>query len=118
MALAFHVNFQNTDAHASNSRNAVAIALKKRYSLGNYGENSMTCVQVDFVQALLPEFPKKINSCILYRQNQNKCCTEIRATCSVLFLICTVAGHNQRPLVPKKIPIKRWYPFLVIISYR
>jgi hypothetical protein len=35
-----------------------AIALKKQYSLGNYGENSMACVQVDFVQALLPEFPK------------------------------------------------------------
>jgi hypothetical protein len=27
--------------------------------MGNYGENSMACVQVDFVQALLPAFPKK-----------------------------------------------------------
>jgi hypothetical protein len=25
MALAFHVNFQNTDAHGSNSKNAVAL---------------------------------------------------------------------------------------------
>jgi hypothetical protein len=50
MALAFHVNFQNTDAHGSNSQNDVA--LKKRYSLVNYVENSMACVQVDFVQAL------------------------------------------------------------------
>jgi hypothetical protein len=38
MALAFNVNFQNTDAHGSNSRNAVA--LKKRLIFGNYGENT------------------------------------------------------------------------------
>jgi hypothetical protein len=33
-------------------------------TLGNYRDNSMmACVQVDFVQALLPEFSKKSNSC-------------------------------------------------------
>jgi hypothetical protein len=53
----------------------------------------MACVQVDFIQALLPEFPKKSNSCIIYRQNQ------------VQFV--PSHGHNQRPLVPKKVPIKR-----------
>jgi hypothetical protein len=60
----------------------------------------MACSQVDFVQALLPEFLKK-----LYHQNQNKCCTEIPGTRSILFLICT-RGHNQRPLVPTRVPIK------------
>jgi hypothetical protein len=74
--------------------------------LGNYGENRMACVQVDFIQALLPELAKKSNSCIIYRQNQSKRCTEIPATHSVLFLICT-HGHNQRPLVPKKVLLKR-----------
>jgi hypothetical protein len=59
-------------------------------------------VQVDFVQALLLEFLKKSNSYI----NQSKRCTEIVATRSLLFLICTHC-HNQRPLVPKKVPIKR-----------
>jgi hypothetical protein len=34
--LAFDVNFQNTDACGSNSKNAVA--LKKQYDLGNYGK--------------------------------------------------------------------------------
>jgi hypothetical protein len=38
---------------------------KKRYILGIYGENSMACVQVDFIQALLPEFLKKSNSGII-----------------------------------------------------
>jgi hypothetical protein len=58
MALAFNVNFQSTDAHGSNSKTAVA--LKKQINLGNYSKNSMACVQVDLVQALLPEFPRKI----------------------------------------------------------
>jgi hypothetical protein len=66
----------------------------------------MACVHVDLVQASLPEFPKKINSCIIYQQNQNKRCTEIPGTRSVLLLFCT-RGHNQRPLAPKKVPIKR-----------
>jgi hypothetical protein len=96
--LSLNVNFQITDGRGSNSKNAVA--LKKRQNFGNYGGNSMACVQVDFVQPLLLEFPKKTDSCIIYRQNQNKCCTEIPATYSVLFLVCT-HGHNQRPLVPK-----------------
>jgi hypothetical protein len=47
MALAFNVNYQNT---GSNSKNAGL--------LGNYGENSIACVQ-----ALLPKL-KKSNSCI------------------------------------------------------
>jgi hypothetical protein len=67
-----------------------AFVLKKQYILGNYGENSMACVQVDFVQALLLQFPRKCYSCIIYQQNQNNGCTEIQATRSVLFLICTV----------------------------
>jgi hypothetical protein len=52
----------------------------------------MACVQVDFVQALLPEFPKKSNSCMyyMYPKNQNKSCTDIPATRSVLFLICSL----------------------------
>jgi hypothetical protein len=49
----------------------MAHCIKTRF-LGNYSENSMGCVQVDFIQALLPEFPKKSNSCIIYQQNQNK----------------------------------------------
>jgi hypothetical protein len=61
--LAFNVNFQNTDAHGSNSK--TAIALKKQQILVNYGENRMACVQVDFVQALLPEFQQKSNSCFI-----------------------------------------------------
>jgi hypothetical protein len=49
------------------------------------------CVQVDFVQDLLPEIPKKSNSCIiLSKSKKNKCCSEIPATRSILFLICTV----------------------------
>jgi hypothetical protein len=43
-------SFQNTDAHGSNS--IYVVALKKWYILGK------KCVQVDFVQALLLEFPK------------------------------------------------------------
>jgi hypothetical protein len=49
----------------------------------------MACVQVDFIQALLPELVKKSYSCIIYRQNQSKRCTEIPATHFVLFLIYT-----------------------------
>jgi hypothetical protein len=64
----------------------------------------MACVKVDIVQPLLPEFPKKSYSCIIYQQNQNKRCTDIPATHSIFFLICT-RGHNERPLVPKKVPI-------------
>jgi hypothetical protein len=46
-----------------------------------HGENSMAAsFQIDFVQALCPEFVKKSNSCIRYWQNQNKCCSEIPAT--------------------------------------
>jgi hypothetical protein len=81
----------------------------------------MACVQVDFVLALLPELSKKSNSCIMYWQNQNKHCNEILypqhvksvdtipTTRSVLFLICTGLGHNQRPLVPKKVPLKKLF---------
>jgi hypothetical protein len=36
------------------------------------GKTELGRVQVDFIQALLPEFPKKSNSCIIYQQNQNK----------------------------------------------
>jgi hypothetical protein len=46
----------------------------------------MACVQVDFVQALLAEFPKS-PILVLYHQNQIKCCTEIPATRSVFFLL-------------------------------
>jgi hypothetical protein len=49
----------------------------------------MACVHVDLVQASLPEFPKKINSCILKQQNQNKRCTEIPGTRTVLLIF----GH-------------------------
>jgi hypothetical protein len=66
------------------------IEFKKRYILGIYGENSMACVQVDFIQALLPEFPKKSNYGIIYRQNQNKRCTEIPETRSVFFIFVLV----------------------------
>jgi hypothetical protein len=30
----------------------------------------MACVQVDFVQALLPEFPKKSNSCMISQKSK------------------------------------------------
>jgi hypothetical protein len=46
-----------------------------------------------FDQALLPEYPKKSNSCILSisaKSKQMLRCTEIPATRSVLFLICIV----------------------------
>jgi hypothetical protein len=36
------------------------------------GKHSMAYVQVDFVQALLPEFPKNPILVVLNRQNQNK----------------------------------------------
>jgi hypothetical protein len=45
----------------------------------------MAFVQVDFIQALLPEY-----------------CTEIMATHSVLFLICTVAWSQSAPSSAKK----------------
>jgi hypothetical protein len=64
----------------------------------------MACVQVDFVQALLPEFPKKSTSCIISTKlKQMLYCHSGNLFYFVSYLY---RGHNQRPLVPKKVPIK------------
>jgi hypothetical protein len=80
--------------------------------MGNYRENSMACVHVDFVQALLPEFSKKSNACIL-SQKSKQTLYEISATRSVLFLICT-HGHNKRaPSSAKKGSYKKVITFSI-----
>jgi hypothetical protein len=38
----------------------------------------------------------RYNSCIIYRQNQNKRCTDILETRSVLFFICTVVTISTK----------------------
>jgi hypothetical protein len=54
----------------------------------------MACVQVNFVEAFIAKVFDKTKCIIL--QNQNKCCTEIPATRSVLFLICTMVTIEEK----------------------
>jgi hypothetical protein len=75
MALAFQVNLQNTDAHGSNSKNAVALKSDTFWQLrGNTAWPA--CVQVNFVQALLPEFPKESNYCIISPKSKQTPCRD------------------------------------------
>jgi hypothetical protein len=70
--LAFDVNFQNTDVCGSNSKKCCCIKKSDKFWVLT-GENSMACIQVDFVQAEKIQFLYyianiKTNAVLRFRQ--------------------------------------------------